>query len=153
MRQLVLNTDLFGGSLGVVLTLVFWFGRGRWTPLSAMFPNAVLVIMGLLSIALLVKGFVRPEVQALFAEGNRTRVVVTAAALLVWVWAIEFLGFYLASFLVFAALTLYIASASRKLTPQNVVLWLVIIAVELAVLNFVFSRLLFVRLPAGVFSF
>lgn len=153
MRQAGINTDLVGASLGLLLTLTFWFGRGQWTPLSAMFPNTVLVMMGVLSIALLVKGFVRPEMRLLFTEGNRVRAVITAVALLVWVWAISILGFYLASFLIFAALTLYIASASRRLTPKNVIVWLVIIAVELAVLNFVFSRLLFVRLPTGVFSF
>jgi hypothetical protein len=133
--------------------MMFFFGRGQWSPLSAMFPNTVLVLMGVLSVAVLVKAFVRPERRLLFAEGSRARTVVTAVALLVWVWAISILGFYLASLLVFTALTLYIAQASRKIRPLNVAFWLVIIAVELAVLNFIFSRLLFVRLPAGPFSF
>lgn len=148
-----MNTDLVGGGLGLLLTVIFWFGRGQWSPLSAMFPNTVLVFAGVLSIALLVKAFVRPEVRPIFTEGSRTRTVVTAVMLLVWVWAISVLGFLLASFLVFTALTVYIAHASRKFTFRHVAVWLVIIAVELAVLNFIFSRLLFVRLPSGVLSF
>ncbi len=153
MRKAAANTDLIGGAFGLLLTVMFWSGRGQWSPLSAMFPDTVLVLMGVLSVAVLVKAFIRPELRSLFTEGSRTRTVVTAAALLVWVWAISMLGFYLASFLVFAALTLYIAQASRKIRPLNVAFWLVIIAVELAVLNFIFSRLLFVRLPTGPFSF
>lgn len=148
-----INTDLIGGSLGLLLTVTFWLGRGNWNPLSAMFPNTVLVIMGFLSVALLLKGFIKPEVRSLFIEGSRTRTLVTAAILLTWVWAIGTLGFYIASLVAFTALTIYIALASRRLTLGTIAVWLIIIAVELAVLHFIFSRLLHVPLPAGVFSF
>lgn len=148
-----INTDLIGGGLGLLLTIIFWFGRGQWSPLSAGFPNTVLVIMGLLSLALLAKGLVKPEVRPLFTEGSRTRTVVTALALFVWVWAIPVIGFYLASLVMFTALTLYIALASRKITIKNVALWVIVIAVELAAFHFIFSRLLNVPLPAGFFSF
>lgn len=146
------NIDLVGGAFGLILTLIFWFGRGSWSPLSAMFPNTVLIVMGVLSIALLAQSFIKPEVRSIFTEGNRTRIVVTAFALLLWVWAIPLLGFYLASIIVFTGLTVYIASASRRVTPRNVVVWVVVIALELAVLDFIFSRLLHVQLPAGVFG-
>lgn len=146
------NIDLVGGAFGLILTLIFWFGRGSWSPLSAMFPNTVLIVMGVLSIALLAQSFIKPEVRPIFTEGNRTRIVVTAFALLLWVWAIPLLGFYLASIIVFTGLTVYIASASRRVTPRNVVVWVVVIALELAALDFIFSRLLHVQLPAGVFG-
>lgn len=147
-----MNTDALGGLLGLGLTLLFWFGRGSWSPLSAMFPNAVLITMGALSIGLLLQSLVRPDVRRVFAEGNRTRIVATAVALLVWVWSIRYLGFYLAGLIFFTGLTLYIASASRRLTARNVVVWTLVVATELTALYFVFSNLLAVRLPAGVFA-
>lgn len=147
-----MNTDALGGLFGLGLTLLFWFGRGSWSPLSAMFPNTVLVTMGALSVGLLIQSLVRRETQPVFADGNRTRIVVTAVALLVWVWSIRYLGFYLTGLIFFTGLTLYIAAASRRITARQVAIWTVIVAVELTVLYLVFTNLLAVRLPAGVFA-
>lgn len=147
-----MNTDALGGLLGFGLTLLFWFGRGSWSPLSAMFPNTVLVTMGALSIGLLIQSVVRREIRPVFAEGNRTRIVATAFALLAWVWSIRYLGFYLAGLVFFTGLTLYIASASRRITARQVAIWTVIVAAELTALYLVFTNLLAVRLPAGVFA-
>lgn len=146
------NTDALGGLLGLGLTLLFWFGRGSWSPLSAMFPNTVLVTMGALSIGLLIQSAIRADIRLVFAEGSRVRIVVTAIALLVWVWSIRHLGFYLAGLVFFTALTVYIASASRRVTPRAVAIWTVIVVVELTVLYLIFTNLLAVRLPAGVFA-
>jgi putative tricarboxylic transport membrane protein len=147
-----MNTDLLGGAVGLVLTVGFWYGRGHWSPLSAMFPNAVLVALGVLSVALLIKAFVRPEFRPIFAEGNRTRIAVTVVALLAWAWIIPMLGFYLASLVVFTALTIYIASSSRRVTVKNVGIWVVIVAAELAALHVIFAQVLGVPLPAGIFA-
>lgn len=147
-----MNTDALGGLFGLGLTLLFWFGRGSWSPLSAMFPNAVLVTMGALSVGLLIQSVVRREILPVFAEGNRTRIVATAVLLLVWVWAIRYLGFYLAGLVFFLGLTLYIASASQRITARQVAIWTAIVVVELTVLYLIFTNLLAVRLPAGIFA-
>jgi hypothetical protein len=147
-----MNTDLVGGAIGLVLTIAFWYGRGQWSPLSAMFPNAVLVALGVLSVALLIKAFIRPEVRPVFAEGNRTRIAVTAVALLGWIWIIPMLGFYLASLGVFTALTIYIASSSRRVRAREVGIWVAIIAAEIAALHVIFVQVLGVPLPAGIFA-
>ena len=147
-----MNTDAIGGALGLALTLSFWFGRGSWSPLSAMFPNTVIVALGVLSAALLIKSFVRPTIQKVFAEGSRLRIVLTAVVLLAWIASMRFAGFYLSSLVFFAILTVYIASASRRVTLRNVGVWIVFVAAELAVLHFVFANLLAVRLPTGVFA-
>ncbi len=147
-----MNTDAIGGALGLALTLGFWFGRGTWSPLAAMFPNAVIGALGLLSLALLIKSLVRPTIQPIFADGNRTRMALTAVALGLWIWSMRWAGFYLSSLVFFALLTVYIAAASRRVTLKNVGFWVVIVAAEVAVLQFVFANLLAVRLPAGPFA-
>lgn len=147
-----MNTDALAGLFGLGLTLLFWFGRGSWSPLSAMFPNAVLVTMGSLSVGLLIQSLVRRDVHPVFAEGNRTRIVATAVVLLVWIWSMRYLGFYLAGLVFFTGLTLYIASASQRITARRAAIWTAIVAIELTALYFVFTNLLAVRLPAGFFA-
>ena len=147
-----MNTDAIGGALGLALTFSFWFGRGTWSPLSAMFPNTVIVALGALSVGLLIKSFLRPTIQPVFAEGSRLRIVLTAVVLFLWIWSMRFAGFYLSSLVSFAVLTVYIASASRPVTLRNVGVWAVVVAIEIAVLHFIFANLLAVRLPAGPFA-
>jgi hypothetical protein len=147
-----LNTDGISGFLGLATTVLFWYGRGRWSHLSAMFPNAVLYVMGALSLALIVKSFVRPQVQPVFVEGNKGRIVLTVATLLAWAFTMPFLGFYLSSLIFFVVMTIYIAAAGRPITPRSAGIWIAIAAVELAVLHYVFTRLLAVQLPMGVFA-
>lgn len=147
-----MNTDALGAALGLALTLAFWFGRGSWSPLSAMFPNTVIVTLGLLSLALLLKSFLRPTIQAVFTEGNRLRILLTALVLFVWIWSMNYAGFYLSSVVFFAIMTVYIAAAGRRVTLKNVVVWVVIVLVEVAVLHYVFVNLLAVRLPMGPFA-
>lgn len=147
-----MNTDAIGAALGLALTLAFWFGRGSWSPLSAMFPNTVIVTLGLLSLGLLLKSFLRPTIRAVFAEGNRLRILLTAAVLFMWIWSMNYVGFYLSSVVFFAIMTVYIAAASRRVTLRNVGVWIVIVAAEVAVLHYVFANLLSVRLPMGPFA-
>ena len=147
-----MNTDAIGAALGLALTLAFWFGRGSWSPLSAMFPNTVIVTLGLLSLGLLLKSFLSPTIRAVFAEGNRLRILLTAAVLFMWILSMNYAGFYLSSVVFFAIMTVYIAAASRRVTLRNVGVWVVIVAAEVAVLHFVFANLLSVRLPMGPFA-
>ena len=105
-----------------------------------------------MSIGLLIQSLVRRELHPVFAEGNRTRIVATAVTLLIWIWSMRYLGFYLSGLIFFTALTLYIASASQRITARQVAIWIVIVAVELTALYLIFTNLLAVRLPAGIFA-
>lgn len=144
------NTDLLSGVFGLAFTGFFWWSRGEVTHLSIMFPNALLVLSGVFSAALVVKGVWRAERRDLFTEGNRRRIVTTAAALFAWVLAIVGLGFYVGSCLVFLALTAYLAAARQRLNARRLLLWALIIALQVGFFDFVFARLLYVPLPRGV---
>ncbi len=150
MRREV-NTHLISGLIGLAIVAVFWMRRGRLSDLSAMFPDAVLVILALLSLALIVMGFVKPEMRALFTEGDRPRMVITAATILAWILAIPRLGFFVSSLLGFAFLTWYLGRAQRRVTLPTSLLLLVINAAVVGIFYFVFTRFLHVRLPQGMF--
>ncbi len=150
MRREV-NTHLISGLIGLAIVAVFWMRRGRLSDLSAMFPDAVLVIMAVVSLALIVMGFTKPEMRALFTEGDRPRIVITAVTILAWILAISRLGFVVSSFLAFAFLSWYLARAQRRVTLPTFLLWLVIDAAVVGTFYYVFTRFLHVRLPQGVF--
>lgn len=49
-------------------------------------------------------------------------------------------------------MTIYIAAAGRRVILRNVAVWVVMVAVEVAILHYVFANLLAVRLPLGPFA-
>jgi hypothetical protein len=145
------NTDIAAGLFGLAFVAVFWFGRGRLSMLSAVFPDTVLGLVALISLVLLAKGFTQPDIRNLFEEGDRRRLVVVTLLLLTWWWLIGWLGFAVASVLVFMALVWYLALAQRQVRLPQIALWFSVVVVEVGFFYLVFSRLLYIRPPRGLF--
>lgn len=148
MRRSV-NTDLLSGVLGLGIAGIFRWGRGDVGRLSIMFPNALLALLAAFSLALVVKGLVRPERRVLFAEGDRSRILGGGAILFAWALAIPYAGFFLTSVAGFWAMTCYLASARRKVTPFLAAKWLCVVLAEVTFFYLVFAKLLHVPLPPG----
>ena len=146
------NSDLWAGGIGLALSVAFWFSIdeeiGR---LSIMFPKAMIGIMALISILLLFKGFLKAERLDLFTVGSNRRVFITGLLFFAWGIAISYLGFFVSSVLAILAQVCFLALARRRLTLSSVALWLVIAAGEVAFFYLVFTRLLQVPLPEGIF--
>jgi hypothetical protein len=145
------NTDIAAGLFGLAFVAVFWYGRGRLSMLSAVFPDTVLGLVVLISLVLLAKGFTQPDIRNLFEEGDRRRLVVVTLLLLAWWWLIGWLGFAVASVLVFMALVWYLALAQRQVRLPQIALWFSVVVVEVGFFYLVFSRLLYIRPPRGMF--
>lgn len=145
------NTDLAAGLFGLAFAAIFWFSRGRLGPLSALFPETVLILTAVISLMLLVKGVTRPSLRSVFEEGDRRRLVVTTIVLFAWWWLIGWLGFAVASVLVILALVWYLAMVEGQVRLPKVALWLGVIIVEVGFFYLVFTRLLFIRPPRGLF--
>jgi hypothetical protein len=144
------NTDLAAGLFGLAFAAVFWFSRGQLGPLSALFPETVLMLTAAISVMLLVKSVLRPSVRAVFEEGDRWRLAVTTVILFAWWWLIGWLGFVVSSVLVMLALVWYLALVEGQVRLPKVALWLGIIILEVGLFYLVFSRLLFIRPPRGL---
>jgi len=145
------NTDLISGIVGMVILAVFWSAKKDVGRLSIMFPNSLLILVGIFSGILLVKGFIKAERRTIFSDSNQTRIIFTGLFLFAWVFGIMFLGFLVASLVIFPALVCYLASAREKLTLKKTMLWALISSVEIIVFYLIFSRLLEVPLPTGFF--
>lgn len=146
-----LNTDLAAGLFGLIFTAVFWFSLGRLSKLSAVFPETVLALSFLISVALVGKGLLRPEVRAVFDEGDRLRIAVVTAILFAWWWAIGLLGFLVASVVAFLLLVWYLAIAQRQVGLRQLAFWAVVVVAEVAFFYLLFTRLLNIRPPRGLF--
>lgn len=145
------NTDAIAGIFGLAVSAFFWFSIEEISRLSIMFPQAMVVIMGLVSLGLVVKGFVNPQKQRIFAEGSNLRVVVVGLLLFAWVVGISWLGFFVSSVLAMGAVTYFLARARKQVTMARLAGWLVIISAEIGFFYYIFTRLLHVPLPEGWF--
>ena len=111
----------------------------------------MLTVMTVVSVALVIKGFVRADVRRVYDEGNRVRLLVTTLILFAWWWLIGLLGFIVASVLTIFLLVWYLAAAQRQVGVKQLALWAVIVVTEVVLFYLVFSRLLYVRPPRGMF--
>ena len=117
--------------------------------LSIIFPKAMVIIMALISLGRVVNGIVSPRQRQLFGEGDHLRAGVTGITLFAWVIAISWVGFYVSSVVAISFLAYYLALARRRVTLSQFAVWVVIIAVEVAIFYLIFTRLLYVPLPEG----
>ena len=147
------NTDLVAGLLGLLLAAGFWFSIDpEIMRLSIMFPKAMIAIMGLISVALVIRGFTQmSEHSDLFGVGSNTRVLFTGIFFFSWAFAISYLGFFVTSVLAIACIALYLASARRKVTLPVFGLWVLIALGQVTFFYLIFTRLLHVPLPKGWF--
>lgn len=144
------NTDILSGVIGLAVAGIFWWGRGEVGRLSIMFPNTILVLLAAISTVLVVKGMVRPERRPIFAEGDRGKIVGACAILFAWVIAVPYFGFLLSSVAGFWAMTCYLASSRREVTPLLAAKWFCIVLVEVTFFYLIFAKLLYVPLPKGL---
>lgn len=145
------NTDLVGAIVGFVVLAMFWGAKKEVGHLSIMFPNALLILIGIFSVLLLVKAFIKADRDKIFSDGNQIRVIVTGTILMGWVLGILYLGFLVTSLAVFPLLVFYLASARESISIKRAGIWAVISTVEVVVFYFIFSKFLQVPLPTGIF--
>mgnify|MGYP000672288317 CR=1 FL=1 len=145
-----INTDLYAAIIGFVIMGMFWLAGRGVGHLSILFPNALLLLIGVFSAVLLIKALVRADRNPIFNEGNQTRIIITGIALLVWVVAIMYVGFLTTSLVMFPVMVCFLASARQKLTLKKVSVWSAISASEVLVFYFIFTKFLQVPLPKGM---
>lgn len=147
-----LNTDLAAGVLGLLFAALLWLPREEMGRLSIIFPRAILVVTVVLSLALIVKAFVKPAGREVEIEGSPRRLVIMMLVLFAWWYAIGVLGFLLATAIVFFGLTWYLARIEGPVSMRRVALFVPAIAVLIGAFYLAFTEILNVRLPTGVWS-
>lgn len=146
-----INTDIASGVIGLTLTAVFFFGLEDISWLSIMFPETMVYIMAIISGALVVKGFVKPSRDRIFHVGSNTRWLVTGILFFLWVGLMPVLGFFVSTVVFMTAIVAYLAKSRIRLTPGKFLVWLPVILAEVTFFYLIFTKILHVPLPEGLF--
>ena len=147
------NTDLMAGLFGLTITGVFWFSIDPdISHLSIMFPRTMVIIMGIISVALVVKGLIKTKAQHgdMFAEGSNQRWIITGILFFAWVIAVGYIGFWVSSVVGILAIAYYLARAVQPPSLVKFLGWVAIVVVEVTFFYLIFTKLLDVPLPADL---
>jgi hypothetical protein len=145
------NTDLIAGIFGLIITGAFWFSIDPdVSHLSIMFPKAMIIIMGIISAALAVKGLIKTRAQYgdMFAEGSNQRWIITGILFFMWVISVAYIGFWVSSVAGISVIVYYLSRASQRPSLLRVLGWVAVVVGEVTFFYLVFTKLLSVPLPA-----
>ncbi len=156
MMARLFNSDVFSGLLGLAITLVFFTSRENWTPLSAQWPNAILVFMAACSLLLVAKGIFAAAPGPLFGESSPRRMAWAMGLLLLWAVLLPRLGFILTSILMFYIFWFTVGQSVireqnefRQFPPLAHLRAIAVATVLAFASHWLFSKILFVPLPRG----
>jgi hypothetical protein len=144
-----INADLIVGGFTAALAVLTYVVTREVSRLGIIFVNYVLVIMGVLSAVILMKGFIKPERLKFFDSAvERSNVVMGVAILLVYLIFLPLAGFLPASYVFYFVFNTYLTDgdrfATRNLIQSAVISFLVVTAFYL-----IFHNFLEVPLPKG----
>ncbi len=144
----MLNADLIIGFSSFILAGVVFVATRDLSRLGGLFVNYTLVVIAILSVLMLIKGFLKPERLAFFDSNvERNNVIVGIVILALYLILMPLIGFLPASYLFYAVFNLYLAP--DRWSWKNIIRSVVISAVVVTVFYGVFRFLLAVPLPTG----
>ena len=127
-----------------------WIEAQDFSPLSALFPRVVVVILAALSLLLFALSFVKPRAGKIFVlvEGNALPLGLAVVMMVAWVALIGLLGFLVTSLLIFALMTVVLERRERR--PRQILLRVALVCAVTVAFYFFFDRLLLVSFPRGL---
>ena len=143
----LVNTDYWGAGIMFFFAIVFYSQMDPdWTDYGQFFPNRILIFLVVIGICLLIKGKVSPTKLPSFVSQVNSSMLFTMAVGLVWVFALEWVGFIITSFLaIFAMLWRF----DKVRSPKTLFKSALIAAGEVMVIHVGFVKLLQVTMPEG----
>ena len=145
------NTELTSGIIGLLLTSVFFFGLDDVSWMSIVFPKTVVYILFLISATLIVMGFVKPTRSKIFSVGSNARWIVTGILFFAWVLCMPLLGFFVSTVIFMTIIVGYLARARTELSIKKFMVWIPVVIAEVTFFYLVFTKVLYVPLPRGMF--
>lgn len=146
---MMLNADLIIGGFTAALALLVYAVTRDVSRLGIVFVDYVLIIMGVLSVVVLAKGFIRPERLKFFESAmERNNVVTGVVILLVYLIFLPLVGFLPSSYVFYFAFNTYLAGEDR-LATRNLFQSAAISILVVTAFYFIFHHFLGVPLPTG----
>lgn len=143
----LVNTDYWGAGIMFFFAVVFYSQMDPdWTSYGQYFPNRLLIFLILIGICLLIKGRYSPTKLPSVISHVNSSMLFTMIVGLAWVFALEWFGFIISSFLaIFAMLWRF----DKVRSPKTLFTSGMIAAMEIAVIYVGFVMLLQVTMPEG----
>jgi hypothetical protein len=145
------NTEIICGVIGLLLTAVFFFALEDISWMSIIFPKTVVYIMGIMSGILVVMAFVKPTRARIFSVGSNSRWIVTGILFFLWVIFMPILGFFVSTVVFMTAIVGFLARARTQVTIGKLMIWTPIVIAEVTFFYLIFTKVLYVPLPEGLF--
>lgn len=145
------NADRISSIAILGLCAYFWIESRRFTMFGLLFPQAVVIALGLLALALLIVSFFRKreKVKALEQTGVKYLNIIAAGLLLIaWTFFIKLLGFVVTSAVFFSVIA--IMFDSRKKTALYLLKKIAVVVATVGFFYLFFSKVLLVPFPRGV---
>lgn len=143
----MINADLIISSFTLALAALVYFVTRELSPLGGIFVNYVLIAMGVLSLILLVKAFVKPERVKMFESAIERNNVLTGVVFLgAYLFVLPLVGFLPSSYVFYFCFNLYL---SDEKNTKTILQSAFITAVVVTAFYFIFHNFLEVPLPEG----
>ena len=146
-----INTEIASGVTGLILSAVFFFALEDISWMSILFPKTLVYIMALIAGALVVRGIIKPTRDQIFHVGSNIRWIVTGALFFAWVLFMPVLGFFVSTVVFMTIIVGYLARARTQVTIGKIMIWMPIVIAEVTFFYLIFTKVLYVPLPEGMF--
>jgi hypothetical protein len=146
-----INTEIASGAIGLLLSAVFFFALEDISWMSILFPKVLVYIMALIAAALVVMGILKPSRDRIFHVGSNTRWLVTGVLFFAWVLFMPVLGFFVSTVVFMTLIVGYLARARTQVTIGKFMIWIPIVIAEVSFFYLIFTKVLYVPLPKGIF--
>lgn len=146
-----INTSTTSGFIGLIVTAVFFFALEDISWMSILFPKTMVYILAATSGLLVARGFVKPTRSPIFNVGSNARWMVTGVLFFLWVILMPVFGFFVTTVVFMSAIVVYLAQARTRVTAGKIVAWVPIVVAEVTFFYIIFTKVLYVPLPEGLF--
>lgn len=145
------NSEFIVGMLSLVLAATVYFSTRELSRLGGVFVDYVLVAIVVLSILVIIKGFIRPEYIKFFDSAiERNNVIVGICILLLYLITLPVVGFLPSSYTFYFCFNLYLAD--DRFTKKGILSSALLTAVVVTTFYFIFHGFLGVPLPTSMWS-
>lgn len=139
--------NIIGGFAVLLLCLVFWVQRNYTSQYGGIFPDAVMVLLAVLSVLMIARGVLWRHESGWHHEGrlgfgDLARAVVLLVA---WVASLPFLGYLIGGVVFFTLIALLMRT--ERPTWKGVALDVVVAVAVVGLFHLAFTEVLYVTLP------
>jgi putative tricarboxylic transport membrane protein len=144
------TADRIAALLLLGICLYAWLEARLFSPLSALFPRVIVIVLGALTLLLFVLSFVSPGKEKVFVlvQGNALPLALTVLMMTAWIVLIGVLGFLVTSLLMFSLMTTVLERRERR--PVRIVVRVAAVCAVTVLFYLFFDRLLLVSFPRGL---